>query len=504
MNILLVYPQYPETFWSFKHALKFISKKASIPPLGLLTIASMMPKNWSQKLVDMNVESLKDRDIQWADFVLISAMVVQRTSAEEVIDRAHALGKKVVAGGPLFTEEPDHFPQIDYLVLDEGEITFPQFLDDLAKGTPKRIYRSMEHPDLTQTPVPKWELINLNKYATMALQYSRGCPYNCEFCDIVVLYGHRPRTKSKEQILNELEQLYKAGWRDAIFFVDDNFIGNKKKLKAEILPAIIDWMKEKKYPFYLNTEVSINLAKDDELLNQMVDAGFRKVFIGIETPNEESLKECKKLQNTNIDLISSIRKIQAVGMEVQGGFIVGFDQDTPSIFETQIRFIQNSGIMTAMVGLLNAPRGTRLYNRLKSEKRLLGDISGDNVDFSTNFIPKMNSRKLLEGYRHILETIYSPSEYYKRLKVYLSNYNLPKINHVSFHFFYVEALLKSIWVLGIRCKFRRYYWKILGWSLIKRPKLLSVAITQAIYGYHFRKILENYPRELALEGRHAE
>ncbi len=499
MNILLIYPQYPETFWSFKHALKFISKKASIPPLGLLTIASMMPKNWPQKLVDMNVESLKDRDIQWADLVLISAMVVQRASAEEVINRAHAFGKKVVAGGPLFTEEPDHFPQIDHLVLDEGEITFPQFLSDLAKGTPKRIYRSMEHPDITQTPPPKWELINMNKYATMALQYSRGCPYNCEFCDIVVLYGHRPRTKSKEQILNELDQLYKAGWRDAIFFVDDNFIGNKKKLKAEVLPAIIDWMKKKKYPFYLNTEVSINLAKDDELLAQMIEAGFRKVFIGIETPNEESLKECKKFQNIDLDLISSVRKIQAAGMEVQGGFIVGFDHDTPSIFDAQIRFIQKSGIMTAMVGLLNAPRGTLLYKRLQSEKRLLGDISGDNLDFSTNFIPKMNYQKLLEGYRQILETIYSPSEYYQRLKVYLSNYNMPKINHVFFHFFYVKALFKSIWVLGIRCKFRRYYWKILGWSLIKRPKLISVAITQSIYGYHFRKILENYPREPALE-----
>ena len=499
MNILLVYPEYPETFWSFKHALKFVSKKASIPPLGLLTIASLIPEEWPKKLIDMNVDSLKDKDIQWADMVFISAMVVQRKSVNEVIINAHKFGKKVVAGGPLFTEEPDNFTQVDHLILDEGEITFPEFLKDLEAEKPKRIYRTAERPDITKTPPPLWSLINKKKYATMAVQYSRGCPYNCEFCDIVVLYGHRPRTKSKEQILNEIDLLYKTGWKDAVFFVYDNFIGNKKKLKSEILPAISEWMKQKKHPFFLNAEVSINLAQDDELLRMMIDAGFRKVFVGIETPNEESLKGCKKLLNADIDLIASIRKIQNAGMEVQGGFIVGFDQDPPSIFETQIQFIQKSGIMTAMVGLLNAPRGTRLYNRLKSEKRLLGDISGDNLDFSTNFIPKMNLQKLIKGYREILETIYAPDVYYQRLKIYLTHYKMPKVKHVSFHFYYIEALIKSIWVLGIRGKFRQYYWKIIGWSLMRHPKLISVAITQWIYGYHFRKILENYPPEPTYE-----
>ncbi len=490
MNALLIYPQYPETFWSFKHALKFISKKAAIPPLGLLTIASMMPADWNKKLIDLNVSSLKDSDLAWADMVFISAMVIQRVSTEEVIARAQALGKKVVAGGPLFTEEPDNYEYVDHLVLDEGEVTFPQFLDDLKKGEPKHLYRSRQHPDLSLTPPPMWSLIKFKNYATMAIQYSRGCPYNCDFCDIVVLFGHRPRTKTKEQVIRELDLLYQLGWRDAVFFVDDNFIGNKKKLKEEILPAIRDWMIYRNRPFTLNTEVSINLAKDDELLQLMIDAGFRKVFVGIETPNPESLKEAHKLQNANLDLVAAIKKLQAAGMEVQGGFIVGFDSDPPTIFDDQINFIQKSGILTAMVGLLNAPRGTPLYLRLKSEHRLIGDISGDNLDFSTNFIPKINFDKLIAGYKHVLETIYSPREYYDRLKTYLNTYRLPKIDHLTFHFFYVKALLRSFWVLGIKCQSRRYFWKILGWSFLKNPKLIPVAVTQWIYGYHFRKILK--------------
>jgi len=361
MKILFVYPKYPDTFWSFKYALKFISKKASFPPLGLLTVAAMLPEEWEKKLIDMNVSALTEEDLEWADYVFISAMLVQKKSAMEVIRRCKKMGIKVVAGGPLFTTGYEEFEDIDHFVLNEAESTLPSFLDDLKKGCAQRMYTSKEWPDLGKTPRPQWDLINMKKYASMCIQYSRGCPFNCEFCDIIVLNGHKPRTKSKDQILGELEALYAQGWRGGIFFVDDNFIGNKKRLKAEILPALIDWMKQKKYPFSFFTEVSINLSDDEELMQLMVKAGFTGVFIGIETPNEDSLTECNKYLNKNRNLIACVKKMQDIGLEVQGGFIVGFDNDPLSIFESQISFIQKSGIVTAMVGLLNAPRGTRLY-----------------------------------------------------------------------------------------------------------------------------------------------
>jgi radical SAM superfamily enzyme YgiQ (UPF0313 family) len=489
MKILFVYPKYPDTFWSFKHALKFISKKASFPPLGLLTVAAMLPAEWEKKLIDMNVSTLTEDDLRWADYVFISAMVVQKESALEVIKRAKRSRSMVVAGGPLFTTGHEEFDDVDHFVLNEAESTLPPFLDDLKKGCARRIYASEERPDLKKVPYPLWKLIDMNKYASMSVQYSRGCPFNCEFCDIIVLNGHKPRTKSQEQILGEMEILYKQGWRGGVFFVDDNFIGNKKKLKLEILPSLIDWMKQNKYPFHFLTEASINLSDDEELIQLMVKAGFRRVFIGIETPHEESLTECNKHQNKNRDLISCIKKIQDAGLEVQGGFIVGFDNDPPSIFERQIRFIQKSGIVTAMVGLLNAPRGTRLYHRLRKENRLLRDCTGDNTDCSLNFIPKMNMETLISGYRNILRTIYSPKLYYERVITFLKEYKPKQLRKkISLRFFYVKAFLKSIWVLGIQGQERLYYWKLISWTLLRRPRFFSLAISFAIYGFHFRKI----------------
>ncbi len=489
MKALLVYPKYPDTFWSFKHALKFISKKASFPPLGLITVASMLPPEWEKRLIDMNVSAPTDDDLRWADLVFISAMIVQKQSAMEVIRRCRELGVRTVAGGPLFTTGHEEFKDVDHLVLNEAEITLPLFLDDLEKGHPQKIYKSKTWPDIQKTPSPQWELINTKKYASMSIQYSRGCPYNCEFCDIIVLNGHRPRTKSKDQILSELEAIYKQGWRGSVFFVDDNFIGNKKKLKKEILPTLIDWMKQKKFPFYFFTEASINLSDDDELMRLMVKAGFRRVFIGIETPNEDSLTECNKHLNKNRNLLDCVKKIQGYGMEVQGGFIVGFDSDTPTIFEKQIKFIQNSGIVTAMVGLLNAPRGTRLYQRLKKEGRLLKSTSGDNTDFSLNFIPKMNHETLISGYQKILNTIYSPKHYYKRIKIFLKQYKPKKFDKKAyFKFYYFNAFLKSIWHLGIKGKERFQYWKLIAWTLARRPRFIGISVSFAIYGFHFRKI----------------
>ena len=492
MKILLVYPRYPDTFWSFKHALQFVSKEASFPPLGLLTIAAMLPEEWQLKLVNMNITGLTDDDIRWADYVFISAMVTQRSSAKEVIACCRKLGTKIVAGGPLFTTEYEELEGVDHFVLGEAEDIMPSFLSDLEAGCARHIYASTERPDISKTPIPLWSLINMKKYSSMNVQYSRGCPYNCEFCDIIVLNGHKPRTKSKAQMLAELDALYQQGWRGGVFIVDDNFIGNKKKLKSEILPAIVSWMEERKHPFFLSTEASINLADDEELMRLMVAAGFNTVFIGVESPNEESLAECDKFLNENRDLIASVRKIQNHGMEVQGGFIVGFDSDPLSIFKSQISFIQKSGIVTAMVGLLNAPRGTRLYQRLQKEHRLLKGFTGNNTDCSMNFIPKMNYETLISGYQHILKTIYAPKQYYERVRIFLKEYKPQKreTSVVRLKFYHIKACLKTMWILGVREKGRRYYWKLFVSTLLRRPRSFPLVISLSVYGFHFRKVAE--------------
>lgn len=494
MKVLLVYPKYPESFWSFKYALRFIGKKSAHPPLGLLTVAAMLPREWEKRLVDMNVRKLSDDDIKRADYVFISAMAIQRDSAREVINRCHQFGVKTVAGGPLFTMEPEEFDDVDHLVLNEAEITLPEFLEDLEKGTPKHIYTTDLKPDLKQTPIPLWDLIDLDDYASMSIQYSRGCPYDCEFCDITTLYGHKQRLKTVEQMLAELDALYERGWRGSVFIVDDNFIGNKVRLKNEVLPAIIEWMEAHEHPFWFITEASINLADDEELMDLMRRAGFVHVFVGIETPDEESLKECNKFANLNRNLISSVKKIQNYGMQVSGGFIVGFDNDTPSIFERQIKFIQQSGIVTAMVGLLNAPKGTKLYERLKRENRLLPrHFTGNNTDFSINFIPKMNPQVLIEGYKKIVTTIYEPSRYYERILEFFKEFKPVKRNRLKmFRFCYLTALFKAMFYLGVLEKGRRHYWKLLLKTLTRYPRFLPEAITFAIYGFHFRKIFSKF------------
>ena len=491
LKILLVYPQYPDTFWSFKHALKFISKKASFPPLGLLTVAAMLPENWQKKLIDLNVTALNDKDIKWADYVFISAMTVQRDSVEEVIARCKRLGTRIVAGGPLFTTGYEEYKGVDHFVLGEAEVTLPRFLADLQKGCAQAVYASNERPDIRETPVPLWSLINMKHYQSMNIQYSRGCPFDCEFCDIIVLNGHKPRTKDKAQLANELEALYTRGWRGSVFVVDDNFIGNKRKLKEETLPAMIEWSKKRRSPFAFYTEASINLADDEELMQLMIEAGFTRVFIGIETPNEESLTECNKLQNKGRDLAASVKKLQHYGIEVQGGFIIGFDSDPLSIFRSQINFIQKSGIVTAMVGLLNAPRGTKLYQRLKRENRLLQNMTGDNTDCSINFIPKMNYETLIEGYKYVVHTIYSPEHFYERVRVFLEEYKPPKLNSLPrLEFRHIIALIGSIWILGIVEKGRRYFWKLTISTLFKHPRSLPLSIGLSICGFHFRKVAE--------------
>lgn len=492
MNVLLVYPQYPTTFWSFKHALKFVSKKAAFPPLGLLTVASMLPENWNKKLIDMNVEKLNEKDIKKADYVLISAMAIQKKSVKDIIHTCKANGTKVIAGGPLFTASHEDFYDVDHFILNEAEVTLPFFLEDLKNNCTKRVYTSNEFPSVDETPIPSWDLIKMKYYSSMSIQYSRGCPFNCEFCDITTLFGRKVRTKNKDQIIKELEDLYIRGWRSSVFFVDDNFIGNKIKLKQEILPAIIHWIKKRKYPFTFFTEASINLSDDEELLSLMVDAGFNSVFVGIESPDEASLAECNKFQNKNRDLVKSVKKIQRFGLEVTGGFIVGFDSDSPLIFNKQIEFIKKSRIVTAMVGLLNAPKNTPLYHRLKKENRLLRNLSGDNTDFSINFIPKMDPKKLMGGYKKIIKEIYSVKPYYERVRAYLKGKKFSKERKNNFQWVYLNAFFKTMIILGIKEKGRFQYWKLVFWSCFRSPRSLPKAITMAVYGYHFRKVFAAY------------
>jgi radical SAM superfamily enzyme YgiQ (UPF0313 family) len=488
MNILLVYPEFPDTFWSFKHALKFIHKKAGSPPLGLLTVAAMLPAEWGKRLVDLNATTLTEKDLAWADYVFISAMIVQRDAARALIARCKEAGVKVVAGGPLFTMENEQFTDVDHFVLNEAELTLPPFLTDLANGCAQPIYTTTEFPDIQHTPVPLWKLANLKHYDTVSIQFSRGCPFSCDFCNITSLLGHRPRTKTPAQIIAELNGLYAMGWRKSIFFVDDNFIGNKKQIKSEVLPALIEWRKGKiGMPF--STEVSINLADDPELLALMTQAGFDTVFVGIETPNEDSLTECSKNQNKSRDLVESVRLLQRAGLQVQGGFIVGFDHDTPSIFQQQIDFIQRSGIVTAMVGLLQAPPGTRLHERMEQEGRPVNEMSGDNVDGSTNIIPKTGMEPLREGYHKILGQIYAPQFYYERVLTFLREYQPPKIR-VPLEPQYILALGRSIYHLGIRGVERVQYWRLFFWTLFRRPQLFPLAITLAIMGFHFRQVAE--------------
>lgn len=488
MNILMLWPEFPDTFWSFKYAIQFVAKKACNPPLGLLTVAAMLPADWNIRLMDLNVDDLKDEDILWSDQVWVSAMSVQRSSAEEVIARSKAAQRVVVAGGPLFTGEWESFPLVDHFILNEAELTLYPFLDDLSTGSPKRVYSSTEYADMRSTPIPRWNLLDLSKYDSMNIQFSRGCPFNCDFCNVTALLGHRPRTKTADQLIAELDTLYDNGWRRNIFLVDDNFIGNKKELKQEILPALIEWRKGKVGCLFL-TEASINLADDPDLLKMMSAAGFTSVFIGIETPDETSLTECKKSQNKNRDLISSIHTIQRAGMQVMGGFIVGFDSDKETIFDRQIEFIQESGIVTAMVGLLQAPHGTELYERMKQEGRLIDEMSGDNTDGSSNIVPRMDAIVLQSGYRRILESIYSPRLFYARIRTLLREFK-PARAAVHIEVQEILALLRAIYHIGLRGPCKHEFWDLFFWTLFHYPEKFPLAITLSIYGFHFRRVSE--------------
>lgn len=488
MNALLIYPEIPDTFWSFKHALRLIRKKASSPPLGLLTVAGMLPDDWELRLLDLNVVTLTDADLAWADCALVSGMIVQRDSARRVIARCKRAGLTVIAGGPLFTCEQELFDEVDHFVLNEAEVTLAPFLEDFARGEAKRVYSSSEFADLLETPPPRWDLVNPHDYASRSIQYSRGCPHNCDFCNVTQLFGRRWRTKSAEQIVAELDGLYDIGWRGTVTLVDDNLIGNRKRLREELLPALIQWRRGKQGMTF-STQVTIDLADDEDLMRMMVRAGFDAVFVGIETLDEANLTECGKKQNTNRNMLEDVKRIQRAGMQVQGGFIVGFDNDTPSVFQRMRDFIQTSGIATAMVGVLQAPVGTDLYERLLREGRINNLVSGDNVDGTTNILPAMGLESLQEGYRSLLRDIYSPRSYYRRLRTFLREYRPPRTT-ARLQGWHISAFFRSIYFLSIVGEERFRYPGLLLWTVFNRPRSFPIAVVLAISGYHFRKRCE--------------
>ncbi len=492
MNALLIYPEFPATYWNFKYILKLISRKATEPPLGLLTVSSLLPESWNKKLVDMNVSNLKDRDIRWADLVFISGIDIQKNSFEYALKRCHRLGVKIIAGGPMVTRNLEEFPEISHFILGEAESAIKPFLDDLASGSAVKIYKNNDFPDIKESPVPDWNLIDMNDYATMDIQYSRGCPFDCEFCSITSLFGKKLRLKSPLQFITELESLYDAGWTGDVFIVDDNFIGNIKILKTELLPEIIKWQRKKHYPFNFNTEVSINLSDDEELMDLMVDSGFTSCFVGIETPQEEGLAECGKKQNMSRDMMQSVKAMQRKGLNVSGGFIIGFDSDKEDIFSRQFEFIQKSGIVNAMVGLLNAPCGTKLYDRLEKERRILKSSNGNNTDGSLNFITKMDPEKLMKNYKNLVKTIYSPKIFAERVLTFLSEYKMSDhvVNNRGEK--RLTTMIKVVLKLGLfqsqgKCQF----WKMVFFTVKNYPLKLVLAITLSVYGLHFRKIADS-------------
>ena len=486
MRILLFYPQNPDTFWSFKHVLRFVSKRSTFPPLGLLTIAAMLPSDWQLKLVDLNVEHLKDSDLRWADYVMISAMIIHKESVQGIVARCTAFKKPVIAGGPLFTTGHEAFPAIQHFVLGEAEDVMPQLVADLRAGTVQPQYQATDRPDLTRVPAPRWDLVNFRHYVTMAVQFSRGCPYDCEFCDIIIMNGRVPRTKTPAQLIAELEALRLRGWKDMVFIVDDNFIGDKNRTKT-LLRELIAWRERVQPGMGFFTEASVNLADDAELCELMVRAGFKRVFVGLETPSAESLQECHKVQNKGRDLVETVRTLQRAGLEVMGGFIVGFDSDRQDIFKQQFDFIQRSGVVTAMVGLLSALPQTRLYQRLKKEGRLEADSTGNNTEPVLNFRPKLNREFLQSGYRDLMKKLYEPKVYYQRIRTFLKHHRPSgprlRLSHSDF-----QAFLKSFWLLGIWDRGRHSYWRFFCGTLLRRPGQLRCAIELAVIGYHFRRI----------------
>jgi radical SAM superfamily enzyme YgiQ (UPF0313 family) len=490
MNILLIYPQLPDTFFGYRSILKFIGKKAISPPLGLLTVAALLPADWPKRLVDENVTRLTEEDLNWADMAFVSAMIVQRHSARETITRCKVADVPVTAGGPLFTLEYDQYDLVDHFILNEAEVSLPAFISDLTRGQAQRVYRADSFADMHTSPVPLWSLADLEKYALMDIQCSRGCPHNCEFCYVTAYFGREHRHKTADQVIAELDTLKSLGWNGEVFFIDDNFTAGPVYLKRELLPAIIAWQKTNgPMPFHIQS--CVTLADDTELLDMLVAAGVIQVFVGIETLEETTLVQAGKLQNRNRNVLADIHTIQQAGIMVMGGFVVGFDTDTSGTFRKIIDCIAASDIVLVIISILLAPPGTRLYERLLSENRLTDTALCDGSDGSTNIIPLMDADVLRDGYREILETVYAPRNYYQRITAYLQKYPAPEIS-APVTTRAVLGLFSIILYLGILGRERWFFWKCMLRTLITQPARLPMAIMFAVCGYHYRKRSEQY------------
>lgn len=488
MNILLVYPKMPDTFYAMQHFIAVVGKKAAYPPLGLLTIASLLPKTWNKKLHDINVAPLTEKELLWADYVFLSAMNVQQNSVLEIIEACNKNNVKIIAGGPLFTHEHHRFNGIDHFILNEAEITLPAFLNDLQTGKPKPIYETSAFADITKSPLPMFDLADMKNYVYSIIQYSRGCPYMCDFCDVTALFGRKPRIKTSEQIITELEAILKTGNTKLILFADDNLIGNKRELKKDLLPALIEWRKKVNPPFFFATQLTINLADDDELMDLLLKAGFRNIFIGIETPDESALKVAHKNQNLKRDQFNNILKLHQAGFIIAAGFIVGFDTDTADTFKRQIDFIQQSGIPLPIVNILKAPPGTELYERIKQEGRLSKPFAF--TEGETNIVPIMDEKLLFDGFIDVITNIYSPKKSYERIISFLEVYRFPNTGikiPETYNLKEMLIILRIIFIVGIKYKHRKYFWKLIWWSLKNQPKYLDKSVLYGVMLYQMHK-----------------
>jgi radical SAM superfamily enzyme YgiQ (UPF0313 family) len=494
MKALLLYPQFPQSFWSYDRYLQMAGLKALLPPLGIITVAAMLPEDWEIRFVDRNVESETDADWEWCDLVIVSAMMAQRMDFLALIRKGVALGKKVAVGGPYPTSIPQDALEAgaQYLVLDEGELTIPMFLSAIAQGEPEGVFRSAEKPDVTSTPMPRFELLKQKAYLTMSIQFSRGCPFNCEFCDIITLYGRKPRTKSPAQTLGELQRLYDLGWRGPLFIVDDNFIGNQRNVKL-FLRELIPWMEARNYPFVLVTEASINLADDPELLDLMRRAGFFAVFLGIETPDEESLKGTRKLQNTRSPMIEACQKINDAGLMIFAGFIIGFDGEKTGAGERIQAFVEATRIHQPMLGILQAPPNTALWDRLEREGRLeyttFDDRHSGDQNSLMNFLPTRPKAEIAEEYVESIWTMYEPKNYLKRCLDHALNIADPSVNRQWSNFSLQQELMlfaRVAWHQGMRRPGARLqFWRQLWIVFRRKPKLFDLYVSMCAEGEHF-------------------
>ncbi|WP_295476166.1 B12-binding domain-containing radical SAM protein [Synechococcus sp. UW140] len=502
MRTLFVYPEFPKTFWSYEKILELVNRKVLLPPLGLVTVAALLPQHWQMKLVDRNVREVTEAEWNWAELVVISGMIVQKSDMAAQIAKAKERGLPVAVGGPFASSTPDapELNLVDFKVLDEGEITLPMFIEAIERGdTSGRFSSNGEKPDVTSTPVPRFDLLELDAYDSMSVQFSRGCPFQCEFCDIIVLYGRKPRTKNPEQLVAELQALYDLGWRRSIFLVDDNFIGNKRNAKL-LLPAMRDWLSERGYPFSFATEASVDLAADDDLLQLMAECRFESVFLGIETPDEASLSVAGKHQNTRSSLEEAVDHITSYGIRVMAGFIIGFDGELAGAGDRIVRFVSLTGIPAAMMGMLQALPNTGLWHRLEKEGRLIqekADAKGVNQTNLLNFVPTRPIREIANEYVQAFCELYEPNAYIDRVTHYYLKMGKPR-----WHSFYksersdisrlpsltdIRALSIVIWRQGVKRNTRFRFWKSLATIAMRNPQLLEQFLVVLAHNEHFQE-----------------